>query len=85
MNNFLLPCGFDGFSRGPLGILCTCLWDILMFYVSIFFCFKHILNYSQVYMYFTFALNWRNDILLLLFSLFSPGTGNGMVFLIGNV
>ena len=37
MNNFLLPCGFVVFPRGPLGILCTCLWDWLMFFVSIVF------------------------------------------------
>ena len=28
---FLLPCGFDRFTRGPLGIIWACLWDCLMF------------------------------------------------------
>ena len=80
VNSFLLLSGFDGFCRGPSGILCLCLWDILMVYVSIVFCFEHILGHSQVCKYFTLATNWWKDILLLIFSLFSPETGNGVVF-----
>ena len=50
---FLLPCGFDGFTRGPLLILWA-QWDCLMF-VSIVFILGASLG--QVGLYFVLTTN----------------------------